>query len=281
MDFLVGADPELFVKKKQAWQSAHNMVPGTKAEPYPVERGAVQVDGMALEFNIDPAKNEEEFLLNINTVLKQLKDMIPDDVKMVNKPHAYFNMQVIKDSPEEALILGCEPDYNAWKGGLQNPAPKPARKNFRTASGHVHVGWCENEDVLDPEHLDACIRVAQQLDCLIGTASVLRDPDGKKRRELYGKAGAFRPKSYGMEYRVLSNFWVGDDELTKWLFKNVQKAMNDLIKGKEYHKILMKKGWDADDVEFCINEYDHWLAEDILHDLGVDYLGWRKKNIWW
>ena len=52
---LVGCDPEVFVAKGGKFISAHGMIPGTKKAPHKVERGAVQVDGMALEFNIDPA----------------------------------------------------------------------------------------------------------------------------------------------------------------------------------------------------------------------------------
>ena len=51
----VGADPELFVKKGRSFQSAYGMIPGTKQKPKKVIKGAVQVDGMALEFNIDRA----------------------------------------------------------------------------------------------------------------------------------------------------------------------------------------------------------------------------------
>lgn len=55
MSYLVGADPELFVSKAGVILSAFGLVGGTKKVPQKVERGAVQVDGMALEFNIDPA----------------------------------------------------------------------------------------------------------------------------------------------------------------------------------------------------------------------------------
>lgn len=67
MKLLVGADPELFVSDNGKLVSCHGLLPGTKAEPHRVERGAVQVDGMAAEFNIDPAGDEETFITNLNT----------------------------------------------------------------------------------------------------------------------------------------------------------------------------------------------------------------------
>ena len=59
MNILIGADPELFVMKNGKFHSADDLIPGSKDEPYPVENGAVKVDGMALEFNIRPALDEK------------------------------------------------------------------------------------------------------------------------------------------------------------------------------------------------------------------------------
>ena len=70
MAYLIGADPEVFVTdKNNQFVSAFNMVPGDKAKPYPVPFGAVQVDGMALEFNIEPASTRQEFIHNITCLL--------------------------------------------------------------------------------------------------------------------------------------------------------------------------------------------------------------------
>ncbi len=60
-NFTYGCDPEVFLMVGDKYVSAHGLFPGTKAEPFKVEKGAVQVDGLALEFNIDPAKTPEEF----------------------------------------------------------------------------------------------------------------------------------------------------------------------------------------------------------------------------
>jgi hypothetical protein len=49
---------------------------------------------------------------------------------------------------------------------------------------------------------------------------------GDLRKELYGKAGAYRGKEYGVEYRSLSNYWVFDPKLTKWIWSSVDRAMD-------------------------------------------------------
>ena len=55
-NILIGCDPEVFVKQNGVFRSAHGLIRGDKKNPQKIRSGAVQVDGMALEFNIDPAR---------------------------------------------------------------------------------------------------------------------------------------------------------------------------------------------------------------------------------
>jgi len=225
MEILIGADPELFMKDKAGnLVSAWNAIPGTKKAPHKVERGAVQVDGMALEFNIEPAFNEATFIENINHVMKQMKDMIPHEFFIA--PVAHFGTEYIKSQPEEALELGCDPDFNGWTMGV-NPRPDGDRP-FRTASGHVHVGWDKDRDLGNPTYFYEAGAVARQLDFYLGLPSLMVDAD-KTRRELYGKAGAFRMKPYGVEYRVLSNFWLASPRYQGWVYRAAKRAVEDMF----------------------------------------------------
>ena len=83
MELKIGCDPELWIFDKKLGKiiSAHGLFPGTKAEPYAVTHGAVQVDGMAAEFNINPASSAEEFTFYVLSVLK-------DVVNALTKIHA-------------------------------------------------------------------------------------------------------------------------------------------------------------------------------------------------
>lgn len=228
LKILVGADPEIFMRKGKLFQSAHGVIPGDKKNPFKVDKGAVQVDGMALEFNIDPASNAEEFADNLTTVMNILRGMVPD-YELVATPVATFSTKYMAEQPPEALELGCEPDFNAWEDGAANPRPN-GKVNFRTGAGHVHIGWGKDIDINDPEHMAACIALSKQLDYYLGIGSLMYDTD-TKRRTLYGAAGAFRPKSYGMEYRVLSNAWLQSTDLMKWVFNTTNKAVQDLFAG--------------------------------------------------
>ena len=209
-DLLIGCDPELFLSRKGKYISAHDLVMGSKEKPYAVTKGAVQPDGLAAEFNIMPAATSGQYIKNINTVMQRLKQMLPSDVEMVLKSWVHFDQAYMDKLPEKVKELGCNPDFNAYEEGV-NMAPEQ-HPTMRTAAGHIHLGWTENRDPMDPQHFLSCCILIKNLDVFLGVPSVLMDKEGGERRKMYGKAGCFRPKSYGCEYRSLSNFWLKDTE---------------------------------------------------------------------
>ena len=233
LQILIGADPEVFMRKDGVFVSAHGAVKGDKKNPHKVDKGAVQVDGMALEFNIDPASSADEFVDNITSVMSILGSMVPD-YELVADLVAHFGLEYIKAQPEEAQELGCDPDFNAWEDGAPNPRPDGDR-DFRTGAGHVHIGWTKDMDIGDPGHRQACIMLTKQLDYYLGLGSLMYDKDSK-RRSMYGAAGAFRIKPYGVEYRVLSNAWLKSPNLIRWVYETTQKAVADLFEGKAAFK---------------------------------------------
>lgn len=253
MEILVGCDPEVFVKKNGIFQSAFGLIKGDKEHPQKVIKGAVQVDGMALEFNIDPAKNEDEFCINVNEVFKQLSLMVPDH-EIVTVPVAHFDPDYMKSQPKEALELGCDPDYNAWTGAV-NIKPN-ADRPMRTASGHVHIGWTNGEDIKDIVHVSRCNAAARQMDFFLGLPSLFYDDD-TERREMYGKAGCCRYKPYGVEYRTLSNAWLTNDDRKRWVFRSVKNGMDALMSGRH---LFDKYG----DIQGIINSSDKKEAKKII-----------------
>jgi hypothetical protein len=221
-----GADPELFVVNSEGdFVSAEGLIPGTKDKPYKVDCGAVQVDGMAAEFNIDPVDNYADFKHNIKTVQDQLARMLPNGHKLVCVPTATFKPEIWNNTPDHAKMLGCSPDFNAWKG-QPNPAPRDTRYT-RHAGGHIHFGWTEGAKTNDTEYVQACIDLVKQLDWYLGAWSLQKDDDSL-RRKMYGKAGSMRFKPYGVEYRTLSNFWLKSDTLIMHTWNRMQRAIWDM-----------------------------------------------------
>ena len=247
--FTIGADPEVFVADSltNTFVSAHDLVPGTKLEPFAVNKGAVQVDGMALEFNIDPADSFEEFEDNLNSVQNTLAGMIGDK-KFIQDASVYFDEEFVKGVPEFNLMLGCEPDYNGWTMDVN--APADAASLMRTAGGHVHVGGFFTDDPFSPEHFATCARLARTMDHTLGVYSVLWDKDDK-RRSMYGKAGSFRPKPYGMEYRTLSNRWIFNTDLIRFVYNATQEALEKMFDpsfsvGEEVREIINSSDRSSD-----------------------------------
>lgn len=236
---LIGADPEIFVTKQGVGNvSAHELIGGTKKNPLKVKHGAVQVDGTALEFNIEPASSSQQFLFNIQMVMNQLSTMVKSKDATIDfdiKPAVIYPKPIFDAIPEEAKELGCEPDYNAYTK-TANPRPDSSalagdKQRLRTASGHIHIGWTEGADPFSLEHFEDCCFLTRCLDLSIAQASEYWDRD-QTRRELYGALGAFRPKSYGMEYRVLSNEWLKHPHIITWLFDVVKQITEAALTGK-------------------------------------------------
>lgn len=251
MKISVGVDPELFVWGGKEFINGSGLIPGTKKNPFPVNRGAVQVDGIALEFNTEPAEDEDTFAYNIGEVLSQLQSMIPYELKA--QPTISFNVASL---PAKDRILGCDTDFNAWTD-KSNPQPDE-NLNFRTGAGHIHIGWTSNANIKSDEHRNMCIDLTKQCDFFLGLPSLLFDSD-TDRRKLYGKAGAFRPKTYGVEYRVLSNMWVNHPTLYPWIFNACHNAVHTLIQGI--------KMWEKyTDLENIINYSDVDKATEIINN---------------
>src|SRR5687768_12526456 len=126
MQIFIGADPELFVKdtKTNKFVSGHDCCPGTKQAPHNVPHGAVQVDGVALEFNINPADNQGSFLIHNNAVMRTLKKRLSvknADYSLCIAPMATFEDSYWKALPPKVKELGCDPDYDAYTMKIKDP----------------------------------------------------------------------------------------------------------------------------------------------------------------
>ena len=234
MKFLIGCDPEFFLKEGDKIIPACGTIPGTKDKPFKVEKGAVQVDGLATEFNIDPASTEDEFVINIDTVIGELKKLIPKNTDLSDTVSYSFE-EVWKDIPYGSRRLGCDPDFDAYNEG-ERAVPNYLKKStYRHVGGHIHIGWTKDQDIVSPTHLHACKELSKQLDYFLFLPSLLLDQKSEDRVAFYGQPGIFRPKPYGMEYRSLSNFWVLNEKLRRWVYRSVDKAIDEYVEKDNYY----------------------------------------------
>jgi hypothetical protein len=273
----IGADPELFVKNEisGAFVSAHNLLPGDKANPFKLPMGGVQVDGVAAEFNINPASTQKEWLKSISNVLSLMERLLKKQNKHLTLhavPYIYFSKLYFDDLPANVKILGCDPDWNANTGKV-NPKP-PGDKPMRTGAGHIHIGFLENELEYpeETEHFNSCCDLVQRLDYVLFPQSMLWDGDNT-RRKMYGEPGSFRPKKYGLEYRVLSNAWLRNRETQAFVYDAAKAVTTMFCKG-----IPMNMVSDTQNV----NHYYESLRDQhlpVILDKTYDYESVKKTAI--
>lgn len=260
---LIGSDPELFVGRDGQVLSAIGKVGGSKNDPRPVEGGALQEDNVLIEYNIDPSETLEQFMKGIKGVLEQGREALAQhglDVIRGLSSHVY-DLDLLDSFGEAAWVFGCDPDYNGWTGKA-NVMPRDVNPGLRTAGGHLHIGFSHLTD--KPRASKATSRqVIQMCDYLLGLPSVLIDPDDQ-RKQLYGKAGACRLKTYGCEYRTLSNFWLFSDELITWAFQGAKASYERLEDLPTFHRLL-----DGKDAQNIINTNDKFAAEAACRMLGI------------
>ena len=262
----LGADPEIFVMKRGRPISAHVFECGTKEKPQQTENGSVQVDGLALEVNVRPALTKLAFVRNVSHVMQDLADIVAtkdNEAYLMVAPSMTFGKEYISSLPEAVRELGCNPDWNAYEV-IENPTPD-GNVDFRTAGGHIHIGWGDvpNHDSL--QHIGLCAEVAKQLDYLIGLPSLQFDKDNR-RRSLYGKAGCFRPKKYGMEYRTLSPAWLNSIRHTSMIYDRTMKALRLMNEG-----VILDEMFDGFAREAIDSNNAAWPKEapkELLQHLG-------------
>lgn len=257
MSITIGTDPEVMVVDRSGEPVvAIGMIGGSKEEPKPVERGALQEDNVLAEFNIEPVESSDMFIENIDVVLSQLKKQLPKGYHLGKMSSHLFDMDVLKGFGEKAMEFGCDPDYNAWTMCM-NQTPEDS-VGLRTAGGHIHIGYDDPDDFKSMDIIRAC-------DIYLGIPSVLLDSDSR-RRSLYGKAGSFRIKEYGVEYRTLSNFWLHDKELQRWAYDCAVLACTE-YEGDIVKNIIRDQGMDG--ICRIINTSDVDAARYIIDEYGL------------
>ena len=259
MNITVGCDPEVLVQGLMGeMRSIIGLIGGTKMEPKPIpelgEGFAVQEDNVAMEFNVPPASDAKTFSDNIGKTLDFLGATVKGKYGLNLCRVSAVSFPPMELMDPRAQEFGCTPDFNAWTGKT-NPRPEAEDKNLRSCGGHVHVGY--DVQKVDPE------KAIRFMDLYLGVPSVLMD-DGALRKQLYGKAGAFRYTSFGMEYRTLSNFWIFEDALRSWVFRNTEKAVNAAVVQPEF------RDEDGRAIVDAINSNDKHLAEMLINKFNLE-----------
>lgn len=262
-DLKLGADPELFVKDAQGnISSVAGLLGCNKENKIDTGRGVrLQEDNVLIEFDIDPCTTFAQFnkLLNYGGDACQ-NAVAAHDLELAHGLSSYiFDEDVMDTFDDSAFEFGCSPDYNALN--MRRFPKARATTLLRTAGGHVHMGWDHFTDV----SIEQQRQVAVMCDYFLGLPSILLDRD-IQRRELYGMAGSFRPKEYGIEYRVLSNFWLSDNANKRMVWDQTNKAFGAGT-GDLYAQLSAII--DPQEVQRVINSGDTAMAEAYIKALEI------------
>jgi hypothetical protein len=234
---------------------------GNKEKPVPMEGlpagFMIQEDNVAAEFNIPPARTAEEFTKAIYESVKYLSKIAQkNNCKLAFKPELDFPKAQLQT--KHCMTFGCNPDFNIW-ALEENPTP-PAPETMRTAAGHIHLGWSQ------PSFEQAKL-VGRMFDLYVTTPSILfTEPN--RRRQVYGKAGACRLKSYGIECRSVDNFWLGTQALTKKIYSNIMFMFSTM--NTTHHEKLSDTLADFSDmIQDAINNHKKDVAQFLVDKFGI------------
>lgn len=254
---IIGTDPEAFVQNQETGEieSAIGLIPGDKHFPFPItDKGhAIQTDNVMVEFCVPPSNDAKALWGDIRHCIDTIDTMLPNKLKVIVKASAYLDERFLNN--EQAQTFGCDPDFSAYLL-CQNQSPD-SKTNLRSAGGHIHVGYNE-------PNFDDNISIVKALDLFLGIPSLILDKD-TERRKMYGKAGAFREKSYGVEYRTLSNFWIESEESVTWMVSQVNNAIDFINKGIEISDVDQAK------IQLAINNQDTELAQEIATKYNLSF----------
>lgn len=264
MSLSVGSDPEFMLRDMEGnLVSSVGLLGGTKHNPRKTKHGYIQEDNVTAEVNTLPANSLLEFLDNHRLIMEDLSEILePLDLSVDIISSALFSDELL--SHPSAQKAGCLPDYNAWLR-CKNPRVHYSNTNIRAAGGHLHIG---SDSMVDPVTRMGFVKA---LDLVLGVPSVYMDED-VERRELYGKAGSFRPKELkkdgfnGIEYRVLSNFWMRSVENLTFAYTGIEKVHNNL------QKYVTLAETFSEEILFLINEGS---SKDAL-----SFVNLHKKDIY-
>lgn len=251
-----GADPELFLfaPNQNKYISSVGLIGGSKANPRPIddEGNAVQEDNVTVEFNIPPCTTSVDFIKHIN----KNKDWISKyaanfGYEISITPSAVFDDDELVE--RASRTFGCDPDYNAWKNGEQNPRPTASNPNLRSCGGHIHIALEKSDNILE---------IVKAMDLFVGCLMLKFDTD-VDRRQLYGRAGAFRKKPYGVEYRTASNAWIANDDRIQWVWDQTDKAVEFVRNGGSFTE------HQGQIIQDCINNNDLIALELLKWEFGL------------
>lgn len=200
-------------------------------------------DGAAIEMQTSPADTHDTFIAIVRNGINELRKYMENwDLNVAVTPLAHFDPKNYWEGrgPEfrECVIFGCDPDMFPeiyFDLGLEylkeTQQIDVSEHNFRYGGGHFHLQAPKDRPGIFGPIWEFC---AILFDFVVGLGNTAFKRDEETlikeiaRLEHYGKPGRIRLQEYdlenkifGIEYRVMSNNWIGSGN-------NVIKLLNSM-----------------------------------------------------
>lgn len=279
-----GLDPEFFIGR-----STRGVVPAPLLIPDSASEtdATIAYDNAAVEIR----HHDPRCLTTLNSSIK-------GSIQKVIRDH--FETQVSDKNPQTMILspavkldqsyldlaelreFGCDPAYQLNERGspIQFKAGPDPDSPWRCAGYHVHQSVEDHPDYpgdVPPARLAEDVKLA---DIFLGCLDVMMNEqlnynnEAKVRRSMgYGRAGEFRTRPFGVEYRVLSP-WPLHSPMTTWFIhsamrqifgydseKNTHIEGSTMMRGRVKEILLDTVDWK--DAFHAINEQDAKLAYDV------------------
>jgi hypothetical protein len=204
-------------------------------------------DNMLTECASPPCRSTSDATCQLRTVFLRMQERLGSRYELVPQAsHVYTQDQLVKvenpnvTNPEtgkphvmDPFAFGCDPNFDAYTE--RERKVKSPSDGLRTGSFHIHIGDRNiGNDPLSPLHgMRNKTNAIKMMDIFVGCASIImdKDPTSPTRRQLYGRAGEFRPTDYGIEYRVLGNWFLRSPETVQTILDVAEHAMSVVWSG--------------------------------------------------
>lgn len=277
-----GSDPEFLVVACDEPQSAIEIVGADSQHRIKKSGHEFYYDNVLAECAIKPGYSKSEVLENFRECICLYQQLV-EPFSLKAQASAYFADAQLKHP--DARKVGCAEERCAY---LMQPVESPTyaitNGNLRSCGGHIHLG----SELLASDGPEPILTI-YMMDLFLGIPSLWldRDPTSHQRRALYGQAGRFRAKKYGVEYRSLGNFWLQSPEMVSLIY-DLSMFVQDFVESQrawglwEFDEDICCltedlslawycRGYDQKLLQKAINQSDKILAEPFLK-LAKEYL---------
>lgn len=245
-----GADPEIFVEGEKGIIPAWEFLPEKKPGQLMFWDGAQAEVTPRGDSCLERLTKEIRSLLNNVLAEAKKKDK---GAKFSLKNVVELSPPVLNTSDMKYIQLGCAPSLNIYNDrGKDIVNPRELVQRF--AGGHLHYAG-----QFDASEVEETVRA---LDAILGIAgvSLAGEMDDPVRRQYYGLAGEFRLPKHGIEYRVLSNFWLIHPAIT-YMVMELFRVVIRLVQSGLFSRVWVS---EENTVREVINNCDVKAARKLL-----------------